>query len=95
MSSNIPLTPATEDTVKDVIGNLKTDQQEASHTKNEKPISNDSDKDMALDKLTSFDKSRSSSRTETEDTVKPQTKKDQFHKPVYMIKIPKNNNHKK
>ena len=29
---------------------------------------------MALNKLTSFDKSRSSSRTETEDTVKPQTK---------------------
>ena len=29
---------------------------------------------MALNKLTSLDKSRSSSRTETEDTVKPQNK---------------------
>ena len=44
MSSYIPLIPATEDTVKDVIGNLKTDQQEASQTKNENPIRNDSDK---------------------------------------------------
>ena len=60
MSSNNPLIPTTEDTVKDVIGNLKTDKQEASKTKNEKPISNDSDKYMALNKLTSLDKSRSS-----------------------------------
>ena len=30
---------------------------------------------MALNKLTSLDKSRSSSRTETEDTVTPDTKK--------------------
>ena len=55
MSSNITLIPTPEDTVKDVIGNLKTDQQEASQTKNEKPISNDSYKDMALNKLTSLD----------------------------------------
>ena len=57
-----------------MIGNLKTDQQEASQTKNENPISNDLDKDMELCKLTSLDKSRSSSRTETEDTVIPETK---------------------
>ena len=50
---------------------------------------------MALNKLTSLDKSRSSSRTETEDTVKPQNKKDQFYQPVQMIQIPKNNNQKK
>ena len=74
MSSNIPLIQPIQDTVKDVIGNLKTDQQEASKTKNEKPISNDSDKHMALNKLTSLDKSGSSSITETEDTVIPQTK---------------------
>ena len=65
MSSNIPLIPTTEDTVKDVIGNLKTDQQEASQTENEKRISNDSEKYMTLNKLISLDKSRSSSRTET------------------------------
>ena len=63
MSSNIPFVPATEYTVKDVIGNFKTDQQKASHTKNEKSISKDLEKDMA----TSLEKSRSSSRTETED----------------------------
>ena len=65
MYSNIQLIPTTEDTVKDVIGNLKTDQQEASQTKNEKPISNDSEKDMTLNKLISLDKSRYSSKTET------------------------------
>ena len=74
MSSNIPLIPATEDTVKGVIGDFKNNQQEASQTENEKPISNDSDKDMALNKLTSLNKSRSSSRTEKEDTVTPETK---------------------
>ena len=74
MSSNIPLMPTAKYTVKDVIGNLKTDQQETSQTKNENLISNDSDKDMALNKLTSLDKSRYSSRTETEDTVTPETK---------------------
>ena len=74
MSSNIPLIPTTKDTVKDMIGNLKTDQQQASQTENKNPISNDSDKDMVLKKLTSLDKSRSSSRTETEDTVKLQNK---------------------
>ena len=70
MSSDIPFVPATENMVKDVIGNLKTDQQKASHTKNEKSISKDPEKDMA----TSLDKSRSSSRTETEDAAIPETK---------------------
>ena len=74
MSSNNPLVPTTEDTVKEVIGNFKTDKQESSQTKNKKPISNESDKDIALNKLGSQDKSRSSSRTETEDTVIPETK---------------------
>ena len=59
ISSNIPLIPETEDTVKDVIGHLKTDQQKASHTKNEHPIRKDSEKSMALNKLSSLDKSRS------------------------------------
>ena len=66
--------PETEDTFKDAIGNLKTDQQKASQTKNEKPISKDSEKDTELNKLTSFDESGSSSRNETEDTVIPETK---------------------
>ena len=74
MSSNNPLVPTTEDTVKDMIGNLKTDKQEASKTKNKKPKSNESDKYTALNKLTSLDKSGSCSRTETEDTVKKQNK---------------------
>ena len=74
MSFNNPLVPTTKDTVKDLIGSLKTDKQEAPQTKNKKLISNESDKDMALNKLNSLDKSRSSSRTETEDTVKPQNK---------------------
>ena len=74
MSYNITMIPATEDTVKDVIGDLKTDKQEAPQTKNEKPIINDSDKDMALNKLISLDNSMSSSGTETEDTVIPETK---------------------
>ena len=51
-----------------MIGNLKPDQQKSSHTEFEKPISKDTEKDMALNKLTSLDRSRSSSRTETEDT---------------------------
>ena len=74
MSSDNPLILTTEDTVKDVIGNFKTNQQEALQTKNKNPINNESDKDMALNKLTSLDKSMYSSITETEDTVIPQTK---------------------
>ena len=75
MSSNSPLIQLKEDTVRDVIGNLKTDWQKASHTEFENPISKNTEKYMALNKLTSLDKSRSSSRTETEDTVTPDTKK--------------------
>ena len=74
MSSNNPFIPTTIYTVKNVIVNLKTDQQEASQTKNKKHISNDSDKSMVFNKSTSLDKSSSSSRTEIEDTVKPQTR---------------------
>ena len=74
MSSNSPLIQTKEDTVKYVIGNLKTDQQKASHTEFEKPISKNIEKDMELNKLTSLDKSGYSSRTKTEDTVTPDTK---------------------
>ena len=74
MYPNNPLVPTTEDTVKEVIGYLKTDKPQASQTKNEKSISNESNKGMALNKSSSLDKSRSSSKTETEDTVKPQNK---------------------
>ena len=74
MSSNNPLIHPKEDPVKDVIGNLKTEQQKASHTEFENPISKDTEKYMALNKLTSLDKSRYSSGTETEDTVTPGTK---------------------
>ena len=95
MSSNIPLIHPKEDTNKDMIGNLKTDKQKASDSYFEKPISKDTEKDMALNKLTSLDKSSSSSRTEIEETVTTDTKKDQFHQQVQMIKISKNNNQHK
>ena len=52
MSSNNPLIQTKEDTVKDAIGNLKIDQQKASHTEFENPISKDTEKDMAFNKLT-------------------------------------------
>ena len=55
MSPNNLFIQPKEDTFKDVIRNLKTDQQKASHTKFEKPISKDTEKDMAFNKLTSFD----------------------------------------
>ena len=48
---------------------MKTDEQKASDSDFENPISEDIEKDTALNKLTSLDKSRSSSITETEDTV--------------------------
>ena len=56
MSSNNPLIHTKEDTVKDVIGNLKTGQQKASHIEFENPIIKDTEKDIALSKLTSLDK---------------------------------------
>ena len=75
MSSNNPFIQPKEDKVKYVIGDLKTDQQKASHIEFEMPISKDTEKYMALNKLTLLDKSRSSSGTETEYTVTPNTKK--------------------
>ena len=75
MSSNIPLIQPKEDQIKDAIGNLKTDEQKASDSDFEKPLSEDTEKCMALNKLISFDKSRSISRTETEDTVTLYTEK--------------------
>ena len=52
MSSNKPLVPTTENTIKDVTGDLKTEKAQASQTKNKNPISNESNKGMALHKLT-------------------------------------------
>ena len=92
MSSNIPLTKPTEDQIQDNIGNFKTDKQKASDSYFEKPISEDIEKYMALNKLPSLDKSKSSSKTETEDTVKLDTTKYQYHQSFQMIKILKNNN---
>ena len=73
MSSKIPLINPEEDQIKDGIGNLKTDKQKSSYSYFGKPISTDIEKYIALNKLTSLDKSRSSSKTETEDTVKLDT----------------------
>ena len=74
MSSNIPLIKPTEDQIKDNIGNLKADKKKSTDSYFENPISKDIEKDMALNKLSSLDKSRISSKTETEDTVKQDTK---------------------
>ena len=52
-----------EDQIKDAIVNLKTDEQKASESDYEKPISEDTENNMELNKLTSLDKSNSSSRT--------------------------------
>ena len=41
MSSNIPLIQEKEDQIKDAIGNFKTDEQKASDSDFEKPISED------------------------------------------------------
>ena len=65
MSSNIPLINPTEDKIQDDIGNLKTEKQKASDSYSEKPLSKDKEKDMALNKFPSLDKSKSSSKTET------------------------------
>ena len=65
MSSNIPLINPKEDQIQEDIGNLKKDKQKASYEYFEKPVSEDIEKYMALNKLTSLDKSRSSSKTET------------------------------
>ena len=95
MSSNILLISTTEYTVKDVISNFKKYKQEASQTKNENPISNEPDKDVALNQLTSLDKSRYSSRTETEDTVISQTKTRSISSVSLYDEIRKNKNQKK
>ena len=60
MSSNITLIKPTEDQIKDAIGNLKTYKQKSSYSYFEKPISEDIEKEMALNKLTLLDKSMSS-----------------------------------
>ena len=75
MSSNIPLINPTEDKIEDNIGNLQTEKQKLSYSYSEKPLIKDKEKDMALYKLPSLDKSRSSSKTETENTLKLDTKK--------------------
>ena len=47
----------------------ETDKPQASKSKKDKFISNESDKSISLDKSKSLDKSRSTQDTETEDTV--------------------------
>ena len=74
MSSNIPLINTTEDKIQDDIGNLKTEKQKSSESYYENPLSKDKEKDMALNKVSSLNKSRSTLETETENTVKLDTK---------------------
>ena len=61
--------------VKEVIINMEKDKPQASQTKSKKSIINESNKGMAWNKSSSLDKSRCSSITETEDTVKPLDKR--------------------
>ena len=75
---NITLIQPKEYQIKDLIGNLKTDKQKASDSDFEKPKSENIEKYMALNKITSLNKSGSSSRTEIEDTVTLDTKNINF-----------------
>ena len=68
-----------EDKIQDDIGNLQTEKQKVSESYYENPLSKDKEKDMALNKLSSLDKSGSASKTETEHTVKLDTKKNIYH----------------
>ena len=94
MSSNIPLINPTEDKIQDDNGNLQTEKQKASGSQSEKPLSKDKEKDMARNKLPSLDKSRSSSKTETENTLKLDTKKRSLSLASSDDKIWKNKNQK-
>ena len=64
MSSNITLIKPEDDQIQHNIGNLKTDKQKAPDSYVENTLSKDKEKDTALNKLPSLDKSRSSSKTE-------------------------------
>ena len=92
MSSNIPLINSTEDKIQYNIGNLQIQKQKELESYSEKPLNKDKDKDMSQNKVTSSDKYGSASKTETEHTVKLDTKKNLYHQPVQMIKIWKNKN---
>ena len=70
MSSNNQLVPKTEDMVKEVIINIKTDKPQASKTKKDRYIRNESSKGMALNKSSSLDNSGSYETTQTKGTVK-------------------------
>ena len=58
---------------------MQTEKQKALESYSEKPLSKDKDKNMAQNKVPSLDKSGSASKTETEHTVKLDTKKDLYH----------------
>ena len=94
MSSNIPLINQTEDKIQDDIGNFQTEKEKASDSYSEKPLSKDKEKDMALNKLPLLDKSNSSSKNETENTLKLDTKKRSLSLTSLDDKIWKNKNQK-
>ena len=58
MSYNKPLVPTTYNMVKEGIINKEIDKPQASKCKKYKSISNESNKDMSLDKSRSLDRSR-------------------------------------
>ena len=64
----------------------KTDKPQASKSKNDKSISNKSDKTRSLDKSMSLDKSRSNQGTETEDTVKTLNKRRSISSDIFYDK---------
>ena len=78
MYYNIPLINPAEDKIQDDIGNLQTERKKASESYSEKTLSKYKEKDIALNKVTSLDKSGSFSKTETENTVKLDLKKNIF-----------------
>ena len=90
--SCLPHNP-TEDKIQDDIGNLETEKK-ASDSYSENPLSKDKEKDMALNKLPSLDKYRSSSKTETENTLKLDTRKISLPLSSSDDKNIKNMNHK-
>ena len=65
MSSNITLINPAEDKIQDDIGNLQTEKQKALESYYEKPLRKDKYQDISQNKVPSFDKSGSASKTET------------------------------
>ena len=78
MSSKNPMVPKSEKKVKEVISNMETDKTQAF----KKYVFNESNKGTALNKSTSLDNSRSSTRTETSSSLSEKDTKSQQPKEI-------------